>query len=250
MWVLLIPFGLVFGAGFVALLRSVATRADASEPTPVDGGVVPSTSERQAALRRAIVAAGIVSEGWLRLLEVIAKHESDFNPRAYNRTDKERAAAAALAERLGTVSGIDFRDGSWDFGSKGLFQMLGAVVAVEGADSDRDGTRLRFPKRLTHPDMAFDPGIAVAAAFDFARGLMGWNNFAGTWASLLVGWKDPSKMGSAAALVAAIKSWEDLAAKLGWPRGWAGQQVDPLPNRTASENATLAEAANFRYKAG
>lgn len=226
--------------------------AESKTPAPLpDGGSVPaSRSERQNALRAGIQAAGIVREGWLRFLETTSDRETGhtFNPRAFNDSGKEAAAAKASAQKTGVVGGVDFNDGRWGFGSKGLFQHLGPVVAVESSDTDRDGSRLRFPRSMVHPDMAFDPGVSIAAAFDFARGLMGWSQFRGTWASLAVGWGNPSRMDDAAAIAESGKALEDRAAKLGWPRGWVNEQVDALPNRTAQENATLAEAANFAYK--
>ncbi len=97
--------------------------------------------------------------------------------------------------------------------------------------------------------MAFDPGISVATAFDFARGLTRFPNYAGTWASLRVGWGLPAKMGDPVYLESRGKAMEDRAAKLGWARGWVNKKPTPLPKRTPEELATLADAARVAWEA-
>ena len=84
----------------------------------------------------------------------------------------------------------------------------------------------------------------MAAAISYARGLMGWKNFAGTWLSLDIGWDNPSDMDNPERLgPARIKKMEDRAAELGWARGWATNYVTKPPSRTRAEYQAMAEAA-------
>jgi hypothetical protein len=176
----------------------------------------------------------------MRFLETTAYRESEFNPRALNSSSGEKAASDSLNDKFGVISGINFGSSAWEFGSKGLFQFLGVVVAL------RSGT-LRFPASMTNPDMAYDPGVAIAAAVDYARGLMKWDGFTGTWASLNVGWGIPSKMDDPAKLAASVKSMEDRAAKLGWARGWGGDRVPTVRDQSQNELAALAQTAKLYY---
>jgi hypothetical protein len=226
------PYALA-GVALAIPLAASAKRSDAAVPD------VPLT-ERRRKMRCAFSATGL-GDDWLRFFEQTAKRESDFSPRAWNKSSGERAASVRLNERVGVVDGIDFASGAWGFGSKGLFQFLGAVVAVRGG-------QLRFPREWTNPNMGFDPGTSMAAALDYATGLMGWQSFAGTWASLSVGWGNPSKMGNASSLASAAKKMEDRAAKLGWPRGWAGQRVPAVRRLTQSEIASLAHTATSYWE--
>jgi hypothetical protein len=222
--------------GGALLLVPLAAAAKGSTEGPK------TTSAKQAALRRAIVASGTYDDGWMRFFELTAQRESNFSATAWNKSSGEKKASADLGDRVGTVGGVNFASSSWAFGSKGLFQFLGAVVAV-GSNG------LKFPKSMTHPDMGFDPGVATARAFEFARGLMNWSSYRGTWASLAVGWGNPSKMDDAAKIKASAKSIEDRAAKLGWARGWSDEAPPKLPTRDATQMKVFAEAAKAAYYA-
>lgn len=205
------------------------------------GGDVAPASERQKRFRCAFAATGL-GDDWLRFLEQTAQRESAFNPRALNKTSGEVAASRTTAERnKDTLAKYGFSVSEWSFGSKGLFQFLGPTVALSRGS-------LRFPASMTNPDMGYDPGIALAAALDYARGLMGWDNFAGTWASLNVGWGNPSKMGDAASLASSAKKLEDRAAKLGWKRGWAKEKVPTIRDQSQSEMKALAATARSFYE--
>lgn len=234
-------WGFILGIGALAAL-ALTRKGDVNVRVPPKG-------ERQAALRRGIVAAGGIGDDWLRFLEQTCDRETGgrFIPNAHNSSTKEKAASAKVAERTGKVEGIQFNKSAWKQGSKGLFQFLGPVVAVESSDTDGDNSRLRFPKSAINPNMGYDPGIAIAGALDYANGLMHWNNFEGSWASLNVGWGNPSKMGNADSIRKSAYKLEARAAKLGWPKGWAYDQVPELPDRTALENLALARAAKTAY---
>jgi hypothetical protein len=220
----------------VALGRALVDAMEKSKPRPrpVEGKPM-SRSDRQRIFRCAFSATGL-GDDWMRFLEQTAKRESNFNPDAHNKTQAEVDASKRMVDRL---NGRGTRDWSgWGFGSKGWFQFLGPVVALRGG-------KLRFPKAQTHPDMGFDRGVSMAAALDYAGGLMKWGNFAGSWASLSVGWGNPSKMGNAAAIASAAQKMEDRAAQLGWPRGWAMEQASSPGSRSQSQMAALAKAADF-----
>ncbi len=206
--------------------------------------IVPATTDaRRLAFRRAVVASGI-GDDWLRFFEQTAKRESRFNPNAMNRTAKEAGYAQKSVNRnRKNLKRLDTDPDDWAFGSAGLFQMLGPVGILKGG-------RFRFPISFINargPLMAKDPGVAVAMAHSFAKGLMGWKNYANSFASLNIGWGNPSKMGNKESIKNSAKKLEDRAAKLGWERGWAMDKPSRLPSLSQSEMVTLAKAAAFAY---
>lgn len=217
----------------VPLVASAKRGTVAGKPAPL--------STRQKRFRCAFAATGL-GDDFLRFLEQTAYRESKFKPTALNSTPGEMAAADHINDKFGWIDGIDFGSSKWEFGSRGMFQFLGVVVALRGG-------QLRFPASMTNPKMAYDPGISMAAALDFINGLMGWSNFAGTWASLNVGWGNPSKMGNASSISKSAKKMEDRAAKLGWARGWANKPVPTVRRLSQNEMAALAKTAKAYYEA-
>jgi hypothetical protein len=176
----------------------------------------------------------------MRFFEQTARRESDFRPRALNSTPSEVSASDRMNDNAGVIEGINFSARRWEFGSKGMFQFLGVVIALRGG-------KLRFPKTFTNVNMGYNPGISMAAAVDYARGLMTWNNFEGSWASLNAGWGWPAKMGDATRIANSARKMEDRAAKLGWARGWARQQVPTIRPQSQKELAALANTAKLYY---
>lgn len=208
--------------------------------------VVPAidpSDDRRLAFRRAVVASGI-GDDWLRFFEQTAYRESRFKPHLVNRTASEAAAAATSVKRnRKNLKRLSSDPDAWAFGSAGLFQLLGPVAILKGG-------RFRFPIAFINergPLMAKDPGVAVAAAHSFAKGLTGWKNYANSFASLNIGWGNPSKMGNKTAIKNSAKKLEDRAAKLGWARGWAMDKPSRLPLLNQQEMVTLAKAAAFAY---
>lgn len=213
----------------------------ASKPAAHPGKRPAPLGTRQKRFRCAFAATGL-DDQWMRFFEQTAKRESNFRPRALNSTPKEVAASDRMNDNAGVIEGINFSSHRWEFGSKGLFQFLGVVVALRGG-------KLRFPRSFTNVNMGYNPGIAMAAAVDYARGLTRWNNFEGSWASLNAGWGWPAKMGDPARIANSARKMEDRAAKLGWARGWARQKVPALRDQTQNELAALANAAKAYYDA-
>ncbi len=237
---------LAFGAPVAVALIGRAFRPKTPDDQ-VDAGDeldVPETlSAKRQAFRRAVLSTG-VGEDWLRFLEQVAKRESNFNPRAMNTSTKEAAAAKRSVDRnRERLEELAMPPDDWAFGSAGLFQFLGPVAAL-------GSTGFRFPKGFINargPRMAKDPGVAVATALSFARGLMRWGNYKDAWASLDQGWANPSKMGDAQTLAKRQEKIEDRAAQLGWARGWGMESPSPLPNLSPAELVALAEAATRAY---
>lgn len=223
--------------GSVAALALVGTRSASG----VVGGVPEPQSKRQKRFRCAFAATGL-GDDWMRFFEQTAYRESKFRRTALNSSPGEVAAADKINDKFGYIDGINFGSSKWEFGSKGLFQFLGVVVALKGG-------RLRFPVSMTNPNMAYNPGISMAAALSYAGGLMGWNNFEGSWASLNVGWGNPSKMGNKSAIATSARKMEDRAAQLGWARGWSRQRVTALPALNQNQMAALANTAKAYYDA-
>lgn len=228
-----IPYALFGAAAALALAGRSGGR--------VVGGVPEPKTRNQKRFRCAFSATGL-GDDWLRFFEQTAYRESKFRRTALNSTPGEVAASDQINDKFGYIDGINFGSSKWEFGSKGLFQFLGVVVALRGG-------QLRFPASMTNPNMAYNPGISMAAAVSYAGGLMGWNNFEGSWASLNVGWGNPSKMGNKSSIATSARKMEDRAASLGWARGWARQPVSALPALNQNQMATLANTAKAYYTA-
>ncbi len=96
--------------------------------------------------------------------------------------------------------------------------------------------------------MAYEPGIAIAAAIDFARGLMGWKQFAGTWASLDAGWGMPSKMSDPLRLAKSAARLDRIGKELGFAPGFANEEVPRLPARGQAQLISLAKTAAVMYR--
>lgn len=229
----LIPAAIV-GAALVLGGKASARPSDKDGKLPMD--------QARRKLRCAIAAAGM-GDDWLRFLETTAKRESNFNHEAWNDSPGEvkasQRAVDRTRERLEELGGPP---DDWAYGSKGLFQFLGPYVILKSKG-------FRFPVEIANPEMAMDPGVSVAAAFDFARGLMQFPNYNGTWASLRVGWGLPAKMGDPKYLESRGRAMEDRAAKLGWKRGWINERPTPLPKRNPDEMLVLSDAASTAWEA-
>lgn len=241
---LLIPLGLLAALAVAgrAKANGRADELDALEgDSTSDGGPMPPKSDKQRQLRCALATA-VLTDDWLRFFDQTAHRESRFNTRAANRSASEAAAARRGAERwpeLVAASGYPLD--AWSFGSGGWFGFLPSSALIEGKRKT-----FRFPLdfvREVGPNGVFDPGVGVASAIAYARGLTQWPNFQGSWASLNVGWGNPSRMGQPDAIAESARKLEDRAAKLGWPRGWAMDKVPALPARSAREYEALARAA-------
>ena len=209
------------------------------------GGAPKATPEPQERRRQrlfcAFSATGL-GDDWLRFLDQTARRESNYRRTASNTSQSEVAASRKAADNVGSVGGVDFDRSTWAFGSRGLFQFLGPYVAVRAG-------KLRFPASMTVPTMGWDAGVSLAAAIDFARGLMTWNNFAGSWASLNVGWGNPSKMGREDSIAKSAEKMEHRAQKLGWAPGWAMDAPPVVGPQSQSEMRALALVARARYDA-
>ena len=233
----LIPY--VVGGALLAIpivaMSKPAQKGEAKGGRPAPAGV------RQQRFRCAFGATHL-GDDWMRFFEQTARRESNFRPNALNSTPSEVSASDRMNDNAGVIEGINFSSYKWEFGSRGLFQFLGVVIALRGG-------KLRFSKNITNPRMGYNPGISMAAAVDYARGLMTWNNFEGSWASLNAGWGWPAKMGDAQRIANSAVKMEDRAAKLGWERGWARQQVPTIPSQTRDELDALASVAKMHYEA-
>ena len=225
------PMPLILGGA--ALLLLTRKSAGTAIPPAVKGG--------RKQLRCAFGATGL-GDDWLRFLETTARRESNFNNLATNDRASEAASARVSAERRwNALSKYGYSLDDWSFGSGGWFQFLPAAAVLSGGGP-------RFPDAFIKkygPDIVYRMGPSMASAISYARGLIvNWKNFAGTWASLDVGWDNPSQMGNPAKLgPGRIKNMEDRAAKLGWGRGWAHQMVSIPPSRSREEYQAMAEAA-------
>lgn len=245
----LIPFAAIpLLVGAVIAFARARARVDEGDGGKVEdqkaieeGKALPETTEKKRMRLRAGLEAAGLSPDFVRFFEIQAKHESDFRPRALNKTTAEVAASKRLGERNGTVGGIDFDSPQWTFGSKGLFQFLGANIAI------RKG-KLRFSKERTEPDMAYDPGISIVTAIDYAQGLTGWKQFTGTWASLDQGWGWPGKMDDPEKLAKAAKHLDRFSVKLGYPTGWAHEKVPTMTKRSRVALLALARKAKTAYQ--
>ncbi len=184
----------------------------------------------------------------MRFLETTSARETGgtFKVDAWNQSKSEVAASArAVAKRRDDMERIGLQPSAWVFGSKGLFQFLGPFVAIKGSSQ---WMRLRFPIEISGPDMAWKPGIAVAAAYDFARGLAhNVKNGPATWAHLRAGWGSLAQMHDADRRNAVAEKMEARAARLGWPKGWIHEPISVPPKRTPEQMAVLAEAAETAY---
>jgi hypothetical protein len=239
---LLIPFGLLVALAAAGKAKANGRVDDQLDDQLVDGGPMPApTSGGQKRLRCALAVAGL-DDAWLRFFEQTAHRESRFSTRAANRSTGEAAAALRVADRwrdLIATAGFPFE--SWTFGSGGWFGFLPGSALIDGSRKS-----FRFPLdyvREVGPNGVFQMGTSVASALAYAKGLSRWPNFQGSWASLNVGWGNPSKMGNAASIAESARKLEDRAAKLGWPRGWAMQPISALPSRTPSQYEAVARAA-------
>ena len=235
----LVPY--VIGGALLAIPLIALSKPSGSGR--VEGGVPVPVGKRRKKFRCAFGATHL-SDDWMRFFEQTVRRETGgtFNPNALNSTPYEVGKSDEMNDDIGYIDGINFSSSAWEFGSRGLFQFLGVVIALRGG-------KLRFSPSLTKPKMGYNPGIAMAAAVDYARGLMTWNNFAGSWASLNAGWGWPAKMGDAQRIAGSAVKMEDRAAKLGWARGWAMQQVPKIPSQTRSELDALASVAKMHYEA-
>lgn len=228
----LLPAAIIGGA--VLLGSRAAAKPEEEKQVPM--------GDNRKALRCAIATAGL-GDDWLRFLEVTAYRESKFNPAAWNDSPGETKASQRAVDRLrDRLDELPIDPDAWAYGSKGLFQFLGPYVIAKSKG-------WRFPEAMADPDMAFDPGTSVAAAFDFARGLMRFPNFADSWASLRVGWGLPAKMGDPKYLESRGRAMEDRAAKLGWARGWVHKKPVLPPKRTPEEMADFAAVATAAWEA-
>ena len=220
----------------------------------LDPVTVPATKNaRRQALRRALAVAKIGAD-WLPFFEQTAWRESGFKPHLMNTSVRESAAAMRSVDRnRGRLDALGFPADEWGFGSAGLFQGLGPVVPLDVVSEGNPQGRYRFPPEFINsrgPLMARDPGVAVAFALDFAAGLMRWGNYKGSFASLNVGWKNPSKMGRASSIASSLASMETRAAGLGWPKGWGMARPSKLPDLSRAQMKALAIAARSAYESG
>jgi hypothetical protein len=241
-------------AAFVAALTLYARRAEAKEDDKKKKGktVMPaSKSDRQAAFRRAVAVAGL-GDDWLRFLEQTARRESNFyttarNPRRGKPPNRETEKSTELARRnRKLLEGLGYPVDDWGFGSGGFFGFMPTTAAI------RKG-RYRFPESALEaygPDLVFDPGMSVAAQLNSSQGLMDWPNYRGSWASLNVGWGNPSKMGNRDSIKVSARKMEDRAAELGWERGWAMEAPSPIGRLSPARMVAIANAANLAYERG
>lgn len=216
------------------------------------GRPVPKSELRQR-FRQAVEVAKLGDE-WLRFLECTARRESNFRPGAWNKTPRERARSRQLAEkRRDKLAAIGYSVDDWSFGSRGLFQFLGAVACLDnGPDGSGDPDPAyrfspEFIESVGGPRMAYDSGVSVAIALDFARGLMRRGAFQGSWASLDAGWGLPKKIGDPVRIAKKVRSMTARGEQLGWDPGWAMDPVTPLPAFTQHELEAIAKAASFAY---
>jgi len=230
-----------YAIGGALLAIPLVAMAKPSGSGEVEDGVPVPVGKRRKRFRCAFGATHL-SDDWMRFFEQTARRESNFRPNALNSTPSEVSASDRMNDNSGVIDGINFSSYKWEFGSRGLFQFLGVVIALRGG-------KLRFSKSITNPKMGYNPGISMAAAVDYARGLMTWNNFEGSWASLNAGWGWPAKMGNADRITNSARKMENRAAELGWARGWARQPVPTIPSQTRSELDALANVARLHYNA-
>lgn len=172
--------------------------------------------------------------------------ESGFRPRAWNKSAAEKHYALQVAKRNeDRLDALGYSPYQWGFGSKGLFQILGPIAVLRS-------TGPRFPtafiEEMGGPDLEFRPGVAIATAFDLARGLTHWDNFLGTWGSLNAGWGLPARMHDPKRIEKKGKQAEARAEKLGWAPGWIHEPISPIPAwATPDELAEFARAAQWAY---
>ena len=244
---------MAFGVPILAALAARFLKPASKEWGKKAIGVrVPATKNaRRLALRRAVATAGL-DDAWLRFFEQTAWRESSFNPNAVNASPKESAAALRSAERnVKRLEVLTFPWEAWGFGSAGLFQFLGPIAALDVASAANPQGKYRFSPEFLNargPRMAKDPGVAVAVAVDYAKGLTRWGNFKGTWASLNIGWGNPSKMGKPGSLVVSRQKMEARASQLGYPPGWADEKISPIGDLSRSQLEALAGAARAAYE--
>lgn len=235
----------LFGAGLLLLAGS----ASAKKKT---GGRVTTNKEKLRSERRqrflcGLSAAQLPDVRWQAFFDQTVYRETGrtYNPRAHNDTSAEVAySQKSVSRNRAMLEKLAFPPEDWAFGSKGLFQFLGPVIAIEGS-------RWRFPIERLNPDMAFDPGVAIAGAVDFANDLTSRSSFAGSFASLGVGWGWPADMNDKTKIQNAAIKIEKRAQALGYDLepGWSQEPLPFTPGeRDQGELWTLAEAARFAYE--
>ncbi len=226
------------GDAWPILLLLLLAAGGEDVPNGKDGGIViPPAQGGRAQLQCAFKATGLGPD-WLRFFEQTSKRESGFNNLIANERGWEPGAARRAAQRNWTekrnLSTLGWSLDAWSFGSGGWFGQLPANNLGIFTDAF---IRERGPRAV------FEMGASLAAAVGYARGIMGWKNFDGTWASLDVGWGNPSKMSDPEKLDGRPKRIEDRAAGLGYARGWALDSPTRPPARTREQWVELAIAA-------
>lgn len=219
-----------------------------SQSTTEQGEKQSAKKEKRSERRRKFLCALEVAklgDNWARFFDQSVYRETirSYNPYSHNKTPAEVAASLQAVNRnRDRLATLKWAPNAWAYGSKGLFQFLGPVICIEGGG-------WRFPKQHLDPDMAYRPGVAIAGAIDFANDLMNKATFTGTWASLNVGWGNPSNMNDAAKLAKATVGMDRRSAALGYQTGWGNEVIEFAPGeRTADELWELAQAIDAAYE--
>lgn len=204
-------------AAFLGVL--LATSGSSSTPGYPTG---PPAAGGRAFQQEILGQLGTPSE-WSTFLEVVAYGESRFDPGAQNTTAGEAAAAArayGYSRGKGRLADSPWPESAYTWGSGGWYGMLPAYAVAAWRGTDLENLD---PREVVH-----DPILSTIAALEYARRVMAWAAFDGTWLSLRVGWANPSKLGDPA-FVAKIRGHltKHLQA-IGVPPSWMHGRVRPM----------------------
>lgn len=204
-----IAIGLLLAAG-------AASAGDAGYPTgePSEHG--------RAELSDTLAALG-AHGGWATFLEAVALRESRFDGGAENLSRGEAAAAKRAYNysiQKGRLQDSPYGPSSYTWGSGGWYGMFPAYGMAAWEGTDLAGID---PRAALH-----DPVASTIQAFEYARRIMRWAAFNGTWLSLRVGWANPSKMGDEEFVAEVAERFGSDLRAIGAPESFMHRHVDSM----------------------